>query len=61
MKIYFKKKYDKMYRPMEIGDSANVCLQTAEKLVDEGIASYEEIKKRIKTKNKKLKEKENGN
>jgi len=50
MKIYFLKKYSKMFKPMNVGDSADVCLQSAEKLVEEGVASYEYIAKQVKTK-----------
>ncbi len=59
MKIYFKQKYYKMWKTMEVGDCANVCFQTAKRLVADGVASYEEVKKVIKTKKKKVKE--NGN
>lgn len=50
MKIYFLKKYSKMFKPMNVGDSADVCLQSAEKLVEEGVASYEYVQKQVKTK-----------
>ena len=50
MKIYFIKKYDKMFKPMDVGDSADVCLQSAEKLVEDGIASYEYVSKQVKQK-----------
>ena len=50
MKIYFIKKYSKMFKPMDIGDSAEVCLQSAEKLVEDGVASYEYVPKQVKTK-----------
>ncbi len=59
MKIYFKQKYYKMWKTMEVGDCANVCFQTAKRLVAEEVASYEEVEKVIKTKKKKVKE--NGN
>lgn len=59
MKIYFKQKYYKMWKTMEVGDCANVCFQTAKRLVAEGVASYEEVDKVIKTKKKKVKT--NGN
>jgi len=59
MKIYFKEKYYKMWKTMEVGDCANVCFQTAKRLVKEGVASYEEVEKLIKTKKKKVKQ--NGN
>ena len=47
MKIYFKQKYYKMWKTMEVGDCANVCFQTAKRLVAEGVASYEEVDKVI--------------
>tara|TARA_R110002012_G_scaffold308718_1_gene515324 strand:+ start:413 stop:550 length:138 start_codon:yes stop_codon:yes gene_type:complete len=39
-----------MFKPMNVGDSADVCLQSAEKLVEEGVASYEYVQKQVKTK-----------
>ncbi len=53
MKIYFIKKYSKMYKPMNVGDSAYVCNQSAEKLIDEGFAVLEWDNKYLKTKKEK--------
>lgn len=50
MKIYFLKKYSKMFKPMNVGDSADVCYQSAQKLVEEGYASYEYVSKQVQTK-----------
>ncbi len=53
MKIYFIKKYSKMFKPMNVGDSADVCNQSAEKLIDEGVAVLEWDNKYLKTKKEK--------